>query len=103
MSAAARPLEILYVLDTDRESHQTVGDAELHPILRWHGCVCHGGRMTHQAFDATQTFRQREDPQRFHEAPRRLERPEIDGDDSAETARLPACQLVLRMLRANRV
>lgn len=46
--------DVLNVLDSNRDSHQAIGDAQLCPALCSHRRVRHRRRMAHQRLDATQ-------------------------------------------------
>ena len=101
---AKRPVEILDqvldILDPAAQAHQ----ASVSPIScahrGRHRGVGHAGRVADQALHAAERLGQREDPCRLDEAARPARRRRLERDHAAESAHLPAGELVLRMGRA---
>src|SRR5438876_6829284 len=62
--------QIAHVLNPDGKPDERIGDAKRFALLFRHGRVCHERRMIDQAFDTTQTFRERKKMRVFEKTPR---------------------------------
>ena len=90
-------LQIVDVLDADRDPYHVVGQANLQASFRRYRRVRHRRGMRDECFDAAQAFGQGHQPNAVEQRSRPLQRAELERDQSAESAHLPARERVLRV------